>query len=79
MPPPMGKPEKVATSIQAWATGGFTTCLGGDWACAVPQATATANVRTAEGGVILWRFMQVLPCAGAVARRSEFSCGPLAE
>jgi len=42
MPPPIGIPENVATSIQACATGGLTTCLGGVWALAA-QALATAE------------------------------------
>jgi hypothetical protein len=42
MPPPIGRPENVATSIHAWATGGFTTCFGGVWASAAVHAAAMA-------------------------------------
>jgi hypothetical protein len=42
----MDIPENVATSIQAWEIGGFTTCFGVPWP-APERGSAAAAVDTA--------------------------------
>src|SRR5512139_3284149 len=66
MPPPIGKPEKVAMSIHACETGGLTTCCGGDCAWAVAQAVATAKATTALRRTALVVGIVGPPCEGSI-------------